>query len=284
MEFAVRSTDPRFLELLRRLLGRFRVDDGLDDIMFSADSGVERTLPGGKVIRGRSRLYFQGIKIFSGSVREEMAGRLISGIRDWTNDQSNEFLRVRAGGVTVGGEAMLMPSSPEPHLPAMVAQLVKSGAGYLGDEIVNLDPVLVHAHPLPLPLLLDGRDLKHFPELEAGREKPRRRAASEALNRQRRRPVLLEELGGAPASASPIRWIAFPSFDAGGRTDLESLPPSEALFRLSQAALNLHIWRDRAFVLMKKMIETARTARLTVASVPEAAERLETWLASSGRG
>ncbi|HEV8420954.1 MAG TPA: hypothetical protein VGR13_06335 [Actinomycetota bacterium] len=284
MEFAVRSTDLRFLQLLRRLLGRFRVDQGPTEILFSADCGIERGLPGGKVIRGRGRLYFQGLLIFKGGVQEEMAGRLVSGIRDWTNDQSNEFFRVRAGGVTLNGGALLLPSPPESHLPSLVARLVGAGAGYLGDEIINVDPVLLQAHPLPLPLLLDAQDLREFPRLQAGRERPRRRRPSDDVSRRPRRPVLLEEIGGSPAPASPIQWVVFPSFDPDGPTALRPLSPSEALFRLTRASLNLHIWRDRAFVLMQKVLEGTPTAELSVGSVADAAELLTTSLPSPERG
>lgn len=276
-DFAVRATDARFLELLRGYLGEIRVEKGSGEVVFSADCGVDKRLPGGKVARGVGRLYVDALPIFSGPVREEMAGRLVGGIRDMATAHSHEFFRIRAAGVAMDGGALVLPSAPQPHLPALGAMLVRSGAGYLGDEIVNIDPVLRRAHGIRLPLLLDARDLAHFPEL--GREPLRRRQAAELERleaRTPRRPVRLEELGGLPSPPVPVRWIVFPDFRPGGPTELELLAGSVALFRFTEAALNLHVWADRGLILMQGLLRTAAVARLSIGSLPEAAELLAT--------
>ena len=273
MDFAVRTTDVRFLDVLRRYLGRYLVDDGPEDIMFSSDCGVAKTLPGGKSTRPKMRLYFQAILIFSGTVMEEMAGRLISGVRDWTNNQSNEFLRVRAGGVVLDGRSLLLPSGPEPRLASLVAALVQAGAGYVGDEIVNLDPVMRRAHGTGLPLLLDALDSRSFPELATSPSKPARGA-----NPPRRLwPVRLEDLNGSAADPVEPGWIVFPTFDPGARTEYRPLGKAEAVFRFAQAGLNTHIWEDRALVLMSELLEGAYTGELIVGDVREGAR----WLLES---
>lgn len=275
MDFAVRTTDVRFLDAVRRHLGEHRVDQGQDDIQFSADCGIEKELPGGKTARGKKRLYFQAIKIFQGVGMEEMVGRLISGVRDWTNHQSNEFLRVRAGGVGLDGGSLLLPSQPESHLATLVALLVKRGAGYVGDEIVNVDPVLHEAHGTGLPLLLDADDVTFLPELSATPPRRRRRTGNRARIWW---PVRLEDLDGSRAAPSPVRWIVFPTFRPGARTELREVGKADALFRFTQAGLNLHIWQDRAFVLMQELLASADVRELVIGDPDDAADRLLEWI------
>jgi hypothetical protein len=271
MEFAVRTTDPRFLDVLGRYLGEHRAEEGPDDIRFSADCGIEKELVGGTSTRGKKRLYFESILIFYGTALEEMAARLISGVRDWTNNQSNEFLRIRAGGVVLDGGTLLLPSAPERHLATLVALLVKRGAGYVGDEIVNIDPVVRRAHGTGLPLLLDAQDLDFLPEIADGAAKRRRRRAGDPPAWW---PVRLEDLGGSAAPATETRWIIFPSFQPGRPTELRQVGKADALFRFTQAGLNLHIWMDRALVLMQELLAAAYVGELVIGDPDDAADLL----------
>lgn len=274
MDFSIRATDTRFLEMVRRLLGGFRVAEGSRELLFSAAGGEERRLAGGKAIRGISRLYFLDLKIFQGPSLDHMMARLLSAIRDWTNSQSNEYFRVRAGGVAVAGQTILMPSLPSPHLSTLVALLVKQGADYVGDEIVNIDPLERVAQGTQLPLLIDDEDLGLFPDLDGSTTVRRSRGRTVPDHMRPRRGVLLEDLGGVRAPPSPIDWIIFPSLEDAGPTELRSLGRSEALFRFTQAALNLHIWTDRAFLLMNDLLEASRVRELRVGSLEDAAALL----------
>lgn len=271
MDFTVRTTDVRFLGVLGHYLGEYRTEDGPRDILFSADCGVEKELAGGKTARGKKRLYFQAILIFQGNGLEEMAGRLISSARDWTNHQSNEFLRIRAGGVTLDGGTLLMPSPPEPNLATLVALLVSSGAGYVGDEIVNIDPVLRRAHGTGLPLLVSAEDVSLLPGFDAFGSRPRRRRTNQPRTY---RPVRLDELQGSTARPTDVRWIVFPAFRPGAVTEIREIGKADALFRFTQAGLNLHIWTDRAFVLMQDLLTSASVVELVIGDVKEAAASL----------
>ncbi|MDQ3957323.1 MAG: hypothetical protein M3273_03270, partial [Actinomycetota bacterium] len=243
--------------------------------LFSADCGETRTMAGGKVVHGISRLYSDGMKIFEGRVKDEMAGRLISGVRDLTTQHSNEFVRIRAGGVVVDGAAVLLPSPPQAHLPALTGLLLTRGASHLGDEVVNVDPVLRRAHGVPLPLLIDGFDLPLFPAIR--REPTRRRMKGppeEVQAKTLRRPVTVEQLGATQAPPSPIGALVFPFFEEGGDTRLEPFGGAAALFRFTEATLNLHVWTDRAFVLHRELLESVPVSRLVVGSLEDAADLL----------
>jgi hypothetical protein len=275
--FTVRATDEVFLELLRAYLPEFRVERAEAVNHFSADVGPDTVLPGGKVIRGKSRLYLGGLKIFEGTERDEMAGRIISGVRDLATQHSNEFVRVRAGGVVVEDRALLLPSVPEPHLPALVASMVRRGAGYLGDELISIDPVLRLIHGSVLPLLVDTVDVGLFPEV--GRRPGRQRLAllrdpDRIGARTPRRPVRVQELFGASAGPTPPGRVVFPVFRPGRPTELQDIGAAEALFEFTQAVLNLHVWTDRALVVMRDILTSVPAARLVVGSIPEAADLL----------
>ncbi len=275
LPFSVRSTDRRFLDLLRGYLGAHLVDghEGWATL-FSADCGETRTMAGGKVVHAISRLYSNGLKIFEGRVMDEMAGRLISGVRDLATQHSNEYVCIRAGGVVVDGSAMLLPSPPQAHLPALTGMLVRRGAQFLGDEVVNVDPVLRRAHGLPLPLLIDGFDLPLFPHIRRERTRRKMRGTPEEIEAKTpRRPVPVEELGGVPAAPAPIRSLVFPFFEEGAETRLEPFGGAGALFRFTEATLNLHVWTDRAFILQRDLMETVPVSRLVVGgSLEEAAD------------
>jgi hypothetical protein len=279
LNFALRATDGDFLELVRRYLGDFLVDrGGTDEGLFSADCGIERRMPGGKPVRNKLTLYVGTMPIHGGLVKEEMAARLISYVRDRATRESNEFVRIRATAFTVDARAVMLPSPPEPHLPALAGMLLRSGCPYLGDELVNFDPILWRVRGSPFPLFLDAEDLPLFPKLE--REPPRRsrREPTERTEFQRamtpRRPVAPEELGGQRSQPAPVGWIVFPYFEAGAETRLEPAGGSEAIFRFTEAVLNLHIWEDRALTLIRDLVEAVPVSRLVVGSIPEAAELL----------
>ena len=90
-----------FLDLLRDHLGSHRTEEGPEWALFSADCGTKKSLPGGKVIRGRKRLYWGAMLSYVGQSSEEMAGRLISLLRDLVAERLKPFIRVRAGAVEI---------------------------------------------------------------------------------------------------------------------------------------------------------------------------------------
>jgi hypothetical protein len=278
LDFSVRSTDEGFLELVRGYLGPFRVEDGPEDINFQADCGTARILPGGLALRPTANLYLGRLRIYCGPRWEDMAGRLVAGVRDMMTAHANEFLRLRAAGAVVDGRALILPSAPNPHLPAMAALLTQAGAGYLGDEVVYLDPILRRIHGIPLPILVDVPDLRYFPDLAGRRGRWQRQTASGSEDpgaRTPRRPIPVEEIGGHHGSAAPLGWIVFPSFRPGETTRVEPVGRSEALFGLMESMLNAHVWADRALILFRELVEAVPAMRLIVGSLPEGAELLK---------
>jgi hypothetical protein len=277
MEFSIRSTDVEFLELVRGSIGGFRVDAGPEEIVFQVDCGQRRVLPGGKVLRPTANLFSGGVRIYCGPRWDDMVGRLIGGVRDMLTTHANEFVRIRAAGVAIGGKAVILPSPPNPHLPALAALLARAGAGYLGDEVIKLDPVLRRVYGIPLPILVDVSDLDHFPEVKTRKRRAARIEGDQSEDvdsRTPRRAIPLDTLGGHASAPVELRRIVFPLFRPGQETRLEPLASSEAVFRILEVVLNPHIWGERAMLLARDVVETIPVDRMVVGSIPDAADML----------
>jgi len=274
----VRSTDEGFLDFTRKYLESFMVAEGSfeERMVLSADCGVERRA-GQMQIHGINTLYRGTLSIYRGRDRREMLGKILSSARDSATAHSNQFVRIRAAAIEIGGKAIVLPSLPEPHLPILAALLVRAGAGYLGDELVSLDPILRNIHGIALPLLVDISDLPLLPEIEEKPPRGRRWPVPTAEHLRAitpRWPVSVDELRGRLADPTGIGWIVFPEFQPGAETEIVAASGSEMVFRFTQAILNLNIWGERAVFLLRELIESLPVARLVVGSVPAAADLL----------
>ncbi|HEV2755712.1 MAG TPA: hypothetical protein VG318_08030 [Actinomycetota bacterium] len=270
----MRSTAPEFLALVDSLLPEARAaapDEDAAVYRFSAIVGSDKMLAGGKVAHGVSSLYLGALRVFRGRGLQEMAGRMISGMRDLVVAPQNEFVRMRGTGVTLDGSAILVASpQPEPRLPGFAGLLVKRGFGYLGDELVRVEPVLNTAYPMPLPILVDELDVGAFPEVPLD---PPRRRSSRVEGMTPRRPVRVAALGGAIAEPAPVRWIVVPEFGAAD-TVLEPASGAALVFALTNATLNMHVWRERGLLFLRRLLEEASVSRLAISSPQEAADAL----------
>jgi hypothetical protein len=252
-------------------------EDTFDErMLLSADCGVER-LAGQMQIHGINTLYRGTMSIYRGRDRREMLGKIVSSARDSATAHSNQFVRIRATAIEIGGRAIVLPSLPEPHLPILAALLVRSGAGYIGDEVVSLDPILRNIHGISLPLLVDMGDLPLLPEIKETPPRGRRSSVPKGEHLRAitpRWPVSVGELEGRLADPVGIGWIVFPEFRPGAETEIVAASGSEMVFRFTQAILNLNVWGERAVFLLRELIESLPVARLVVGSVPEAADLL----------
>lgn len=204
-----------------------------------------------------------------------MAARVVGFARDRATQLTNQYVGVRAGAVTIGDGAILLPTPPEPHMSALVGHMLRPGVGYLGDEQVNLDPILHQVHGLGLPLMIDTEDAPQFADiLEPARSRParRRELAPEVRGATIRQALLPTARSAVWAEPTPLAWIVVPRFSPGSETRLEPFGGAQAIFAFTQAVLNLHIWEDRALILIRRLLDSLPVSRLTVGSLPEAAE------------
>lgn len=255
------------------LLPGRRVDGVDEDVAlyrYSAIAGEDKTLAGGKVARGVSTLYLQSLRIFRGRGHQEMAGRMISSMRDLITAVENEFVRIRGTGVARDGAAILVAApEPEPRLPALAALLARRGFDYLGDELVKVEPILNTAYATPLPILVDELDVPSLPGL--GLDPPRRGKRFRSEGMTPRRPLAPGNLGARFADPSRLEWIVIPEFGAA-ETSLEPASGAPYLFKLAQATLNVDVWRERALLYLRRLLDEVSVSRLAVADVREAAD------------
>lgn len=270
----MRSTAPEYLALVDSLIPGAKADGPGEDTTiyrFSAIVAPDKKLPGGKAAYGVSSLYLGALRVFRGRGQQEMAGRMISGMRDLVVAPQNEYVRMRGVGVTTGGAGILVAApQPEPRLPALAGLLVKRGFGYLGDELVKIEPVLNTAFPTPLPILVDELDAGVFPE---GALDPPRRRSSRVEGMTPRRPLPVSVLGGHVADPAPVKWIVLPEFGAP-ETKLEPASGASLVFALASATLNMHVWRERGLLFIRRLLEEASVSRLSISSTDEAARVL----------
>jgi hypothetical protein len=66
----------------------------------------------------------------------------------------------------------------------------------------------------------------------------------------------------------------FPTFQPGAATELREIGRADALFRFTQAGLNLHIWTDRALVLMQELLGSAFVAEVVIGDLSDGAASL----------
>jgi hypothetical protein len=262
----VRATDERFLDALGPYLDPFRVTEPPEsNTRYSAIVGEDRELPGGKRVTGINYLYLESLRVFRGRHRESMAGRLLSTIRDMYTAPRNEFVRLQAGSVVFGDGAVTFPSSPDRRVSTFVSFLVKRGGKLLNDAVAHLDPVLHRVHGMPIPLLISARDMDMVPELPGDKPRSGKRQELDL------RPLAPEALGGALSEPRPLRWLIFPAFVPGEDSRLEAFGGAEALFGLTQACLNLNVWRDRSLGLFRHLLNEVAVSRLVVGDPDEAA-------------
>jgi hypothetical protein len=269
--FEVRSTDPSFIDRIRPHLAGYEATEAeLADVatyLFSVIPGEDRRLPGGMVARGLHSVYAQGMRIYHGPDPEGMVGSLLHMMRSLALDYLDEFVRIRGGSVVVDRGGLLLPTPEDrPEVASLVAMLLTRGAAYLGDDVSLVDPVLRRLHPSPLPVLVDVVSASRVPGIGPPDAPPRSRRATPG-----RYAVSPGALGSRMGDPTPLKWIAFPSFEPGAPTRLEPAGGAGAVFGLSQACANLDVWEERGRVLFRGLAEDAAISRLVIGSLDEAA-------------
>jgi hypothetical protein len=109
------------------------------------------------------------------------------------------------------------------------------------------------------------------------RELSKRRGTRGGAANTPRRPVLVEELGASVGVPAPVRWLAFPVLEDGARASVQRITGSEALFGITRALLNLHVWNERALILARRIVEEAHAARVVGGTLGDIADALVEW-------
>lgn len=201
-------------------------------------------------------------------VSEPTVGMLVSGFVHALNQRaiSGDYAVIcHAGGVERDGVGFVFPAHTESGKTTLTTGLVRAGFDYLSDEGVAFDPATGMIEPFPKPLSIDAGSQHLFPELEPA-PAPGDDAAPDGqwqVPADAIRP-------GAVGQPCPARFILFPSYQKGARTELEELSRAVTLIEL---ATNTFQFRDRArasLEVLAGVVEGARGFRLVVGDLHDA--------------
>ncbi len=237
--------------------------------MNSADDGGGYTVwvGGADVFRSASRdtiLWF-----IEGQVTERLTKRL------------RAYHLFHGGAVRFKGRGALLPGESGAGKSTTVAAMALSGAEYLSDEVVVVDPEL-RAHPFPrvIGLKQGGWEAvkSAFPDLvRSGAVSDGAGAGAPVHMRYLRPPVVAAGGGDAPVK---IDCIILPHREPGGKAQLTRVPRSQALTTLMTQSLDLPLWRRPGFEVIMKLVQQADCYSLTVPDLPEVIAALHSLPAS----
>jgi len=120
----------------------------------------------------------------------------------------------------------------------------------LSDEFGAVDPVTGRLSPVERPISLSPHVLPRFPGLE---DRLVDRAEPPVILGQRFvRPL---DIGAKVAAPAEVGAVVFPTNDFEGPPRLTPIAKSEAVHRMVEGALNVSYYRERAVLLLSRIME-----------------------------
>jgi len=208
------------------------------------------------------RLYLDDTLLAELSTAGEAIEWLLWDINRSTAAASNTFLLLHAGAVQTHHGAIVFPAASGGGKSTLVAGLVRSGLGYLSDELValSLDPRL--ALPYPKPITLKPGSYAFFPE--AGEPETDRFSGQE-------RSLPPEDIrAGSIGHPCQPSLVVVPRFAADEETNLRALSATEAFLSLTLNSVNLEHHGERGTRFLALMAEQCRCYELVMADLTTA--------------
>jgi hypothetical protein len=177
-----------------------------------------------------------------------------------------------AGCVARDGRAVILPADPESGKTTLTCGLVRAGFEYVTDEGVAFVPGTTRIEPYPKPMSLDPGSWFLFPELEPAPDPPLEEGDGEPLQWQVAPDAIRPGAASGPCTA---RWIVFPRYEEGARTELVPITRGEALVELAK---NTFAFRDHSREYLDQLDVVVRACdchRLTVGTLADAVACIE---------
>jgi hypothetical protein len=149
---------------------------------------------------------------------------------------TNEHVLFHAGGAEGAAGGVLVPGPSGSGKSTLVAALVRSGLGYLSDEVVALRLSDAKLLPYPKALSIGARSLG---ALGFARPRQDRRGEGPSVEAHKSHVRASDLRAGATGSACEARCVVMPRYVPGASTYLRRLSPSEALLGLVTNTVNL---------------------------------------------
>jgi hypothetical protein len=219
----------------------------------------------------RSDIYRDGTPI-GYAVRPPRLGPVVKGaLWSLAINTYNFALYIHAGVVGTGESCVLLPAAPGSGKSSLTAALTHKGFRYFSDEVALIDASTFHVAPMPFALCIKepGWDLigRYFPQL------------SDVLVHWRQDGKVVRYFPPPPGTVqkarAPVSHMVFPRYCEGSRTEMRSIPRSEALGRLMEECLALRqrLNRENVTKLLRWMAGIDCYA-LTFSSLDEAVEQV----------
>jgi len=180
-----------------------------------------------------------------------------------------DHLLLHAGAVAHDGRAVLLPGRPETGKSSLTTALLLQGFEYLSDEFGAVDPVTARLSPVERPISLSPHVLPRFPGLEdrlVDRVEP-----PVILGQRFVRPA---DIGAVVAPPTEVGAVVFLTNAFDGPTRLNRIPKSEAIHRMVEGTLNASYYRERAVLLLSRVVEHAQAYALEGGTPAERADAI----------
>lgn len=210
-------------------------------------------------------LWFDGEPVVEGGDRAHALALLLWHVNREVVARSGHWVLLHAAGATLDGVGLVMPAPMESGKTTLVAGLVRSGLGYLSDELVAVDPATLELVAYPKALSIDPGSWPLLPDL--------RPTVDPAV-----RPHLPQQWQVAAADIRPDAvvgaavpgLIVAPRYRAGAQTRLTRLRPADALVLLAQCAFGLPERAERDLSVLGRLAERCACYELTMGDLDEA--------------
>lgn len=176
-----------------------------------------------------------------------------------------EHVLVHAGGVEADGVAIVLPAHMESGKTTLTTGLVRVGFRYLTDEAVAIDRATRTIVPYPKPMSLDPGSWALFPELEP--DEPFASDGYKETQWQIPPGAIRPDALGGPCRA---RFVVFPKYEEGARTELVPLSRAEALVEIAKNTFRFNAEGRPTLAVLAEVIRETEVYRLPNGSLDEA--------------
>ena len=241
------------------VLGKFTIPPGEVE-----DGQVYRLLDLGPGEPRRYRLFRKEKQLIGSPWLVDVIFQLMMQTMQSMIDRNGDFLLIHAGAVVApGGKGILIPAASGSGKTTLVTALVRTGYGFLSDEMGVIHPSTLQLHPFPRALNLKDGTLALFPDL---------RPNDEGLWGVRSRAFAPVEMvrSGSEAPASDLTLVVAPRYRPGTKTELIPLSRAETTKELWEAATNVSRFGGRALPTLAEISTRAPGYRLISSDVDDA--------------
>jgi hypothetical protein len=241
------------------LLGDFAVDEAL-----APDAEVYSIIDLGPGDPKRFRLVRGTEQLMAGSAMLFLLYQLMAQVQMRMSERTKNHLLIHAGSVvTPARKGVLLPADKGSGKSTLVAGLVRSGFGFLSDEIGVLDPASGRLHPFPRPISLKEGSLPVFPELISPEDGSLYAAPRGYVRASKIRP-------GSMGGPCDVRFVIVPKYKDGSTTRLTPLSQAETAKELWVNGINIAHFGSRALPVLTELVRRARGYRLVSGDLEEA--------------